>query len=138
MTTRPGGAVAGLNLVPFAEHSRALSCLLNEQCPQQRRAFWLLLINVIGNVVVFVPLGLGLAGLGHRDRSWPTFGRALLGGFLLSLAIELMQLAIPGRATDVDDLIFNTLGTMLGALVFLAFYQLIHNGRSKLVRRQVR
>lgn len=95
----------------------------------------MLLINVIGNVVVFIPLGIGLAGLWHRGRIWPTFGRAVLGGFLLSLAIELMQLAIPGRATDVDDLIFNTLGTMLGVLAFLSLNHIIRN-RSRVVRRQ--
>jgi glycopeptide antibiotics resistance protein len=38
-------------------------------------------------------------------------------GFLLSLSIELAQLAIPTRATDVDDVILNTLGTAIGALL---------------------
>ena len=35
--------------------------------------------------------------------------------FLLSLGIELAQLTIPTRATDVDDIILNTLGTLFGA-----------------------
>lgn len=135
MTSRPGGAVHGLNLIPFAEHSRALVCLLNDGCPYQRRAFWLLLINVVGNVLVFVPLGIGLAGLWYKGNGWQTFRRAVLGGFLLSLTIEMMQLAIPSRATDVDDLVFNTLGAILGVLAFLGLQQLILN-RSRVARQQ--
>ena len=37
-------------------------------------------------------------------------------GLLLSLGIELVQLAVPSRATDVDDVILNTLGTMMHTL----------------------
>ncbi|MEW5961800.1 MAG: VanZ family protein, partial [Chloroflexota bacterium] len=117
MTSRPGGAASGLNLIPLAESGRAVACLVNDPCPYQRRAFWLLLINVAGNVLVFVPLGLGLAGWRHRTHSRQTLQVVALGGFLVSLAIELMQLAILSRATDVDDLIFNTLGALLGGLL---------------------
>jgi glycopeptide antibiotics resistance protein len=38
-------------------------------------------------------------------------------GLLLSLFIEIAQLAIPSRVTDVDDVILNTLGTAAGALL---------------------
>jgi glycopeptide antibiotics resistance protein len=81
-----------------------------------------LLIDVVGNTLVFMPLGFGLAGALHRGNAWQTIYRAALGGFLVSLAIELLQLAIPSRATDVDDLIFNSLGALLGALLFYTLY----------------
>jgi glycopeptide antibiotics resistance protein len=108
-----------VNLIPMAEHSEALACLINNTCLSPRRALWFLLIDVVGNIVVFVPLGFGLAGVLHQTNSRQTIGLAALGGFGLSLLIELGQLAIPTRTTDVDDLIFNTLGTSLGAVLFV-------------------
>jgi hypothetical protein len=107
-----------INLMPMAEHGGALACLINNDCLFQRRAFWFLLIDVVGNIIIFVPLGFGLAGVLYQANLLKTIGLAALGGFSLSLMIELIQLAIPSRSTDVDDLIFNTLGTFLGALCF--------------------
>ncbi len=49
------------------------------------------------------------------------FGRALLYttllGALLSFSIELMQASIPQRASGITDIITNTLGAFLGALL---------------------
>ena len=62
------------------------------------------------NVLLFVPLGLGLrvAGLSR----W----RAVLVGAAATLAIELLQLrVVVGRDASVGDLVSNTLGTLLGA-----------------------
>lgn len=62
------------------------------------------------NVLLFVPLGFFLPVL------WKTFhgaGWTLLFGFSMSLLIELMQL-FTFRATDVNDLMTNTTGTLLG------------------------
>lgn len=122
MTLRPDRTPNSINLIPFAENGRALVCLLNNACMAQRRSFWFLLINVLGNTLVFVPFGLALAGILHQGLATQMIRRAALGGFLLSLTIELTQLAIPSRATDVDDLIFNTLGATIGALLFVKFF----------------
>jgi glycopeptide antibiotics resistance protein len=75
-----------------------------------------LLIDLAGNIVVFVPLGTALA-LALRGR--PAGRRLLLatlGGAGLSLTIELIQTAIPTRVTALDDWLLNTAGTWLGAL----------------------
>jgi glycopeptide antibiotics resistance protein len=119
MTMWPDNTPNKINLIPLAEPVWALTCLFNRACSARQAAFWYLLINGLGNIVVFMPLGLGLAGLLRQNRPWPTIGRATLGGGLFSLAIELMQLTISTRATDIDDLIFNTLGAALGALSFV-------------------
>ncbi len=63
------------------------------------------------NLLLFVPLGLGL---GWNGRS---VLRAATIGFLLSTAIELAQLWIPGRDSSLSDVIFNTAGTIVGALL---------------------
>ncbi len=115
MVLRPGHAAVTLNLTPFQATLRAVRCLLSA-CPAAPRSAWLLFVNVLGNVAVFFPIGLALAGaLGPESRARQVGGAiGLCAG--LSLAIELAQLGIPGRATDVDDLVFNTLGAALGAV----------------------
>jgi glycopeptide antibiotics resistance protein len=123
LTLRPDGHISArdVNLTPLAEHSRALVCLLDQRCPFQRQAFWFLLLNLVGNILVFVPLGFGLAGALDQDRFKHIIWQAALGGFMLSLAIELLQLTTLSRSTDVDDLIFNTLGATVGASLYVVF-----------------
>ena len=84
-----------LNLIPFQDFSTS---------------------NIMGmvlNMVMFAPLGFLLPAYFERYRHW---GRTLAAGFLTSLTVELIQL-FTFRATDVDDLIMNTLGTIVGFLI---------------------
>jgi glycopeptide antibiotics resistance protein len=74
-----------------------------------------LLIDLAGNVAVFVPLGIALA-FALRPVSVPRgFLIATLIGSALSLAIELVQAGVPGRTMAFDDWLLNTAGTALGA-----------------------
>lgn len=66
--------------------------------------------NSLLNVLLFVPLGFFLPVLWKWFRS---FWRTALFGFGFSLSIELLQLMTP-RATDINDLMTNTLGTIMG------------------------
>ena len=67
-------------------------------------------VDVLLNVLLFVPLGLGLRLAGFSWR------RALALGAALSLGIELLQMkVIAGRDASLGDLITNSLGTGLGA-----------------------
>ncbi|MBO8168874.1 MAG: VanZ family protein [Thermoanaerobacteraceae bacterium] len=50
-----------------------------------------------------------------------TLRKVVATSFLLSLSIELLQLIIPGRAADVDDLILNAFGLLFGFLAFKLF-----------------
>ncbi len=78
-------------------------------------------INFIGNIVIFIPIGLLLPLLWKRfNRAWRTIGM----GFLLSLAIEILQLP-QMRSSDVDDLWLNSLGTIIGYISFKISPQLI-------------
>ncbi len=122
MTLRPDSTPNRINLIPLAEHGRALACFISGACAR-RQVFWFLFIDVLGNIVVFIPLGIGLAGLLRRLTLWRTICQIALVGFLFSLTIELFQLTIPSRATDVDDLIFNTLGVIVGAATFVLIQQ---------------
>ena len=76
-----------------------------------------LLLNLLGNVLLFVPSGIILPILYRRlDR----FGKVLAAGAGMSLCIELLQLPFAVRASDVDDLLLNSLGTALGYGIFAA------------------
>lgn len=68
--------------------------------------------DLVLNVVLFVPFGVGLALLGLR----PWIAGAL--GALISVAIELSQLWwVAGRYASVHDVLTNWAGTLLGAMV---------------------
>jgi len=67
--------------------------------------------NVVGNVVLFALPSAALWSFGWSLR------RTVVAGFVLSLGIELLQLAIPGRTTATVDVLCNTLGATAGWLV---------------------
>ena len=126
ITLQPTGFRRSINLLPFSEKLDALTCILT-RCPQRWSSLRFLIVDVLGNILVFVPFGftLGitiwpatpLTGTPSRRRKLRWWGWLGLSGLLLSLVIESTQLLIPSRATDVDDLILNTLGTLLGAAI---------------------
>ena len=70
-----------------------------------------LLLNVIGNVAMFIPSGIILPIIYKR---LDTFVKVLLAGGGISLCIEIIQLPFSVRATDIDDLILNTVGVIVG------------------------
>lgn len=78
-------------------------------------------INLFGNILMFAPMGFLLPAL-WRKKHPILFGTA--GTALLSLVIELLQLT-SYRYTDIDDLIMNTLGGLIGA----GFYTLLFSKR---------
>jgi len=69
------------------------------------------LLNVIGNTAMFIPLGVVWPAV-FRDLN--THWKVVAAGVGVSLTIEVLQLPFFDRATDVDDLILNTLGYLLG------------------------
>lgn len=70
--------------------------------------------NTILNIILFVPLGIMLPFLWKK---YNTLKATLMFGFSMSLAIELLQI-LTYRATDINDIIANTLGSVLGYFVF--------------------
>lgn len=98
--------------------------------------FWPVFYNIAGNVLGFVPYGFylpvlfaGVRGNGKSRR----FGvlRVLLLSLLLSLFVETMQLAFKVGSFDVDDLLLNTLGGILGYIIYVTgmCYRKQHSGK---------
>ena len=74
------------------------------------------LLNLIGNTAMFIPLGI----------VWPTVfkklntpGKVITAGVGVSLTVEILQLPFFNRATDVDDLILNSTGFVIGYGIYL-------------------
>ena len=75
-----------------------------------------MLMNILGNVSLFLPTGFILPILYRRLDS---FWKVTAIGALMSLGVELLQLLFRARITDIDDLILNTLGVMIGYGVYV-------------------
>lgn len=79
--------------------------------------------EIILNVFIFVPLGI-YAGI--LFRKW-TFKKQLLFYFLVSLLVEGIQFIIGAGAFDTTDIITNSLGGVIGLLLFKAIEKLFND-----------
>lgn len=93
-----------INLLPFV--------YLFDYPPEEFRS---MLINVIGNVAMFIPVGIIIPMTYIKCR---TITKTVFTGFLCSLSIEIIQLLFETRVTDIDDLILNTIGVLIGSLFY--------------------
>ena len=73
-----------------------------------------LLAQVIMNVLLFIPIGLFVGGALKKKYLWNAIGI----GFVLSFFIELTQLITTRGVFNVDDIIHNVLGCVLGYGIF--------------------
>jgi glycopeptide antibiotics resistance protein len=78
-----------------------------------------IVVPMIANVLLFVPWGfLTFITLYNVERpTLQTYVLTVLLGFSFTLAIEAWQYFLPSRVADVNDVIWNTSGTVLGALL---------------------
>ena len=79
------------------------------------------LLNLIGNTAMFIPLGIVWPGVFKKLN---THWKVITAGFGVSLTIEILQLPFFNRATDIDDLILNTLGFLMGYGIYLLIKRL--------------
>ena len=114
--------VAGsINLTPFHTIRLYTRLLTNPVRPYLTR---LAVINLAGNVVMFLPLGYFLPVI------WPKLGRPLRTLALSAVtvvAVEISQVLLLVGSCDIDDLILNLLGTALG----YGFYRLLPKGKTE-------
>jgi glycopeptide antibiotics resistance protein len=69
-------------------------------------------VNLVANFVLYVPLGVGLAWRFGLPVRW-----VVLLGLLVALIAETTQAFTPERQSDINDVLLNALGTLLGAVV---------------------
>lgn len=96
-------ATSGMNFIPFREMTRYSI---------GSTAFY---YNVIGNIVLFMPFGYFVSDYLKAKK----VHQIILVSLIISLTAELIQFKI-GRAFDVDDLILNVLGAILGFMCYIS------------------
>ena len=69
--------------------------------------------NIVGNILMFIPFGFYTSYYLKLDKKRIIFYLTLI----VSVVIELIQLKI-GRAFDVDDIILNVIGSLLGYFLY--------------------
>lgn len=98
-----------MNLVPFKTINNYLNAweVVNPS---------VIITNIYGNIFAFVPFGLLGPIVLNRFKG---FFRVLFYSFLLSMAIEVVQGLLRVGVMDVDDVILNVIGGVLGYLIYL-------------------
>jgi len=76
-------------------------------------------VNILGNLVAFMPLGLIVPIVFKRKETYYFFHIVVLWAFIISLSIEIAQLVMSVGSFDVDDLILNTFGAMIGYWIYI-------------------
>lgn len=93
----------------------------NLQLFREIKRFWIyreqlgmaaVMTNLVGNVVCFMPFGFFLPNMYQVFRRHGFL--VILSGFFLTCGVELLQLYTRVGAFDVDDILLNTCGTILG------------------------
>jgi len=72
-------------------------------------------INLAGNVVMFVPLGFFIP---YVFRKADSFRHSMLYALIMIVCIEIIQLVTLLGSLDVDDLILNMIGVVIGYLIY--------------------
>ena len=93
-----------VNLIPFSRGNNDVS-------------------EIVLNVMIFVPLGI-YAGI--LFKRW-IFGNNLFFFFLISLIVEGLQFILRVGAFDITDIITNTVGGLIGLLIFKAIEKVFKN-----------
>ena len=97
-----------LNLIPFHWVGKA------ERAEQ-------LIVEKIPNVMLFIPLGFFLPVVFRSKRKlWKTVSIS----FAVTFSVEFVQYFI-GRSSDIDDILTNLLGAILGYMVFVIFGKIL-------------
>ncbi len=96
-------AAFGVNLIPFREMTR------------YKIGSKLFYYNVIGNIVLFIPFGYFVSDHIKAKKTH----QIIIVTLLISLTAEFIQYYI-GRAFDVDDIILNVLGSIIGFMIYIS------------------
>ena len=95
------------NLVQFKEIKRFIEY-------REELGAFAVFTNLFGNILIFMPFGFFIS-MASRARG---FFMTLFYSFGLSLCVEVFQLLTKVGSFDVDDLLLNTIGGVLGYILF--------------------
>ncbi len=100
------------NIIPFQEIRRFIKY-------REIIGFESFMVNIAGNILAFCPFGFFLPILNDKKRGMLY---VTLVSFEFSLLIELVQLITRVGSYDIDDIILNTIGGILGYIIYCICY----------------
>lgn len=101
--------IRSINLIPFAE-----SVIVNGK---------IYFGEIINNLIVFIPVGLYIGMLEKNKK----FDKKVIPIFILTLIFETLQFILHIGATDITDVIMNTLGGIVGIIIINTLYKIFKN-----------
>lgn len=108
-----------ISIIPF----KSLFDMINNNISVTR-----ILENVVGNIAIFIPFGL-LFPIIQKDKS----PKIMLYGLITSAIIEITQYVFALGSSDIDDLVFNTLGTIIGYVLYKIIRQKSRTDTSSII-----
>ncbi len=100
---------------------------------RQLVGFDVFMINILGNIIAFMPFGFLLPIVYEKYRG---FFRVAFYSLLFSLAAEAIQMVTRVGIFDVDDILLNTGGGILGYLLYVVCRQLVRWMQRKIRKRR--
>ena len=94
---------SGMNIIPFKEIMR------------YKFGSKMFIYNVLGNILIFVPFGYFISRYVKPKKVFPI----IVDAIITSITVETVQLKI-GRYFDIDDVMLNMVGAVLGYFVYIA------------------
>lgn len=116
---RGSGNVGDINVIPFHEIRRYMNHV-------DSLGLFAVAANLLGNVLLFMPLGYFLPSFFARERLRPHFTIPMC--MCISIAVEFSQFMTKTGSMDIDDVILNTLGGIIGYLVYAFMHPDIRDG----------
>lgn len=104
------------NLKPFSEIKRYFNYY-------NTIGFKSFMLNIVGNIVAFVPFG---ASIPIINKKYKGFFSVFFIGVIFTVCIETTQLIMRVGSFDVDDMILNTTGVVIGFII-CKIMKLIYN-----------
>jgi glycopeptide antibiotics resistance protein len=118
VTTRLAGkSYTKMDPVPFEDLRHISERLERRHVSTQIVA--VLVVPIIANVLLFAPWGFFMFHLLYTDQrpTVQTYVLTILLGVSFSTSIEAYQYFLPSRVADINDIIWNSVGTTVGALI---------------------
>lgn len=79
--------------------------------------------NLFGNVILFIPLGVGIPTLNKAFMRVIPFTLLIIA---LIFTVEIIQMVTRVGSFDVDDIILNTLGALIGLRITIFVYRMLN------------
>ncbi|CDN41777.1 MULTISPECIES: VanZ family protein [unclassified Paenibacillus] len=104
---REGDGLRSFNLIPF----HTIQEYMNADGGMRRNAVD---VNIWGNILLFVPAGIYAMLIGKSGSIWPRLAAVAL----LSAGVEAGQYILAAGAADIDDVILNSTGGLIGITIY--------------------